>query len=60
MRFNKLPENWRERTEHWYTEFDRVQKEPKHGKRVTSMNSENFPLKVVDLLSTTGKQVPQN
>lgn len=23
---NKLPENWRKRAEHWYTEFDRVQK----------------------------------
>lgn len=23
---DKLPENWRKRAEHWYTEFDRVQK----------------------------------
>ena len=23
---DKLPENWRKRAEHWYTEYDRVQK----------------------------------
>lgn len=29
---DKLPENWRKRAEHWYTEFDRVQKGAKAWK----------------------------